>query len=146
MAKSVWYFENQIWSDVTGGDASETGSGPGSYNIKVSVWHVNCCNPELNGGGGWGIFNAILGWTNSATQGSVISYNLYWLCVMVAFACMRFYEKKGHWPFLKAKASPETDAGEESGSDGTLDETAAEKKKAEEHAPAAVTTVRELRE
>jgi high-affinity Fe2+/Pb2+ permease len=28
-----------------------------------SVWYVNRCNPELNGGGGWGIFNALLGWT-----------------------------------------------------------------------------------
>ena len=40
----------------------------------------------MNGGGGWGIFNAILGWTNSATYGSVISYNVYWIAVMFWFA------------------------------------------------------------
>lgn len=26
---------------MTGGDAIEGGSGPGSYNIRQSVWHVN---------------------------------------------------------------------------------------------------------
>lgn len=92
------------WSKLTGGDAAETGSGPGSYDIRKSVWHVNCCNPELNGGGGWGIFNSLFGWTNSATYGSVISYNLYWLTVIVAFACLGFYEKRGHWPLMKPKA------------------------------------------
>ncbi|KAI1136756.1 iron permease FTR1 [Hypoxylon sp. FL0543] len=105
-SRSVWYFENQKWNNVIGGDAAELGDGPGSYDIDKSVWHVNCCSPELNGGeGGWGIFNAILGWTNSATYGSVISYNLYWIAVMIAFGVMRYREVKGHWPFLKAKKS-----------------------------------------
>lgn len=93
-SKSVWYFENNAWGKIIGGDASETGSGPGSYDIRQSVWHVNCCNPQLNGGGGWGIFNALFGWQNSATYGSVISYNLYWICVIVAFVWMRFQERK----------------------------------------------------
>ena len=26
---------------------SETGHGPGSYDIAISVWHVNCCNGEM---------------------------------------------------------------------------------------------------
>jgi high-affinity iron transporter len=64
------------------------------------VWHVNCCNPELGGGGGWGIFNALLGWTNSATYGSVISYNLYWVCVMVGYGLMMYRERRGPIPFL----------------------------------------------
>lgn len=95
-SRAVWYFENNTWNKVIGGDASETGSGAGSYDIRQSVWHVNCCNPELNGGGGWGIFNAILGWQNSATYGSVLSYNLYWLTVLVAFVWMRYSEKRGN--------------------------------------------------
>ncbi|KAI0181547.1 iron permease FTR1 [Hypoxylon sp. FL1284] len=103
-SRSVWYFENQQWNNIIGGDAAELGNGPGSYDIDKSVWHVNCCSPELNGGeGGWGIFNAILGWTNSATYGSVISYNVYWIAVMTSFGVMRYREVKGHWPFLKPK-------------------------------------------
>jgi high-affinity iron transporter len=65
-------------------------------------------NPELNGGGGWGIFNAILGWQNSATYGSVISYNLYWIAVIGGFIAMRYKEVKGHWPLMKVKQQAPT--------------------------------------
>lgn len=64
-------------------------------------------NPELNGGGGWGIFNAILGWQNSATYGSVISYNCYWVAVILGFVLMRYKETKGHWPLMKTKVPEE---------------------------------------
>ncbi|KAL8720587.1 MAG: hypothetical protein Q9225_002576 [Loekoesia sp. 1 TL-2023] len=97
-SKGVWFFESGAWNKIVGGDAAETGSGPGSYDIRKSVWHVN-----INGGGGWGIFNAILGWQNSATYGSVISYNLFWLVVIVVFLAMGYNEKKGHWPLMKRK-------------------------------------------
>lgn len=95
-SKAVWYFENYEWNLVIGGDASETGSGAGSYDITKSVWHVNCCNPELDGGGGWGIFNAILGWQNSATYGTVISYNVYWILMIGYFIGMRYHERHGN--------------------------------------------------
>jgi len=102
-SKGVWSFQIREWNSIIGGDASEVGSGPGSYNIRESVWHVNCCNPELNGGGGWGIFNALFGWTNSATYGSVISYNVYWIAVIITFLLMMYAEKWGHLPFMKLK-------------------------------------------
>lgn len=112
-----------MWNDAVGSDAAELGAGPGSYDITKSVWHVNVSlliilanetpltngqfgNPEWNGGGGWGIFNAILGWQNSATYGSVISYNLYWIAVISGFLAMRYKEVKGHWPLVKAKKLP----------------------------------------
>ncbi|KAL9037864.1 MAG: hypothetical protein Q9180_003480 [Flavoplaca navasiana] len=116
-SKGVWFLEAGAWNKVIGGDAAETGSGPGSYDIRQSVWHVNCCNPYINGGGGWGIFNAILGWQNSATNGSVISYNLFWLVTTLAFLAMAFNEKNGRWPLMKAKIvdrkGSETDSGSE---------------------------------
>lgn len=31
----------QQWNKIVGGDAAETGAGPGSYDIRKSVWHVN---------------------------------------------------------------------------------------------------------
>ena len=97
------------WSQITGGDAAETGVGPGSYNIKSSVWHVNCCSPDFNGGSGWGIFKSLLGWQNSATYGSVLAYNLYWLVVIGAFVVMRFREKNGRWPLQKRAKRAEVD-------------------------------------
>ena len=66
---------------------------------------VQCCNPEIGGGGGWGIFNALFGWQNSATYGSVISYNVYWIAVITGFLVMGYTEKTGHWPLMKAKES-----------------------------------------
>jgi high-affinity iron transporter len=102
-SKGAWYFQNRAWNLIVGRDASEVGSGPGSYNIRQSVWHVNCCNPQINGGGGWGIFNAIFGWQNSATYGSAISYNMYWIIVILTFLAMRYNETHGHWPLMKSK-------------------------------------------
>ena len=32
---------NMQWNIAIGGDAAETGVGPGSYDIRQSVWHVN---------------------------------------------------------------------------------------------------------
>lgn len=123
-SRSIWYFEADAWNKLTGGDAAENGSGPGSYDIRKSVWHVNCCNPELNGGGGWGIFNAIFGWQNSATYGSVIGYNMFWIAVIVAFVLMRYNEKKGHWPFMKAKSVQTGTARQKSESDVSSEEHA----------------------
>ena len=117
-SRGIWFFEADSWNKLTGGDAAETGSGAGSYDIRDSVWHVNCCNPALNGGGGWGIFNALFGWQNSATYGSVIGYNMYWIVVITGFVLLRFKEKKGRYPFTKAKASKSLAVqGKESGSD-----------------------------
>lgn len=98
-SRGIWYFETYVFNQATGGDASENGSGPGTYNIHKSVWHVNCCNPETDNG--WDIFNALLGWQNSATYGSVISYNIYWLVLIITIALMLYQEKTGHLPFTK---------------------------------------------
>ncbi|VVT51987.1 uncharacterized protein SAPINGB_P003279 [Magnusiomyces paraingens] len=97
-SRAVWYFEMYVFSQKAGGDVAEMGSGPGSYKVSSSVWHVNCCNPETDNG--WMIFNALFGWQNSATYGSVISYNVYWIFVSAVFILMWYEEKTGHFPFL----------------------------------------------
>ncbi|CUM56459.1 unnamed protein product [Debaryomyces tyrocola] len=45
------------------------------------------------------VLNAVLGWTNSATYGSVISYNIYWITVNLVFASLLF-EKPGRLPVI----------------------------------------------
>lgn len=97
-SRAIWYFQLHVFSNQAGGDVAENGSGPGSYNIKQSVWHVNCCNPETDGG--WEIFNALFGWQNSATYGSVISYNIYWIFLIIVILILRYNEKKGKIPFV----------------------------------------------
>ncbi|ODV58128.1 high-affinity iron permease FTR1 [Ascoidea rubescens DSM 1968] len=107
-SRGVWFLEANVFNRKTGGDAAESGSGPGSYDITKVVWHVNCCNPLIDNG--WDIFNALFGWQNTATYGSVISYNVYWLVLICILLLMLFEEKKGHLPFCKnltlAKLNP----------------------------------------
>ncbi|KAK9482829.1 iron permease FTR1 family-domain-containing protein [Lipomyces starkeyi] len=98
MSRGVWYFENYQWSQLVGSDVAEVGSGPGSYDIRKSVWHVNCCNPLFDGG--WMIFNALLGWQNSATYGSVLMYNFYWIAVIIAVCVMLRKENPGYFSIL----------------------------------------------
>ncbi|ODQ66373.1 iron permease FTR1 [Nadsonia fulvescens var. elongata DSM 6958] len=97
-SRGVWFLEMYRFAKAAGGDVAENGSGPGSYNIKASVWHVNCCNPLIDGG--WQIFQALFGWQNSATFGSVISYNVYWICICLTILAALYEEKHGHWPLL----------------------------------------------
>ena len=98
MSRGVWFFELQQFINHVGQDVSEQGSGPGSYDITRSVWHVNCCNSQTDGP--WMIFNALLGWQNSATYGSVISYNVYWWVIIGMFYSMWYKEQHGVLPFI----------------------------------------------
>ena len=102
MSRGTWFLELEQFVRNCGGiDPSETGSGPGSYDISKSVWHVNCCNGLTDGW--WMVFNAILGWTNSATYGSVITYCVYWLVVIIWIELKLHEEKIGYLPFLPMK-------------------------------------------
>jgi high-affinity iron transporter len=78
---------------------------------------LQCCDPNTKQS--WGILNALVGWTNSATYGTVISYNVYWIFVMCMFGLLRYKEAKGHWLFMKPKvAEPDSESISESGRDG----------------------------
>jgi high-affinity iron transporter len=102
-SKAVWSFQENAFNNMLGQDVDDSGGdGPGSYNVRGNVWHLDCCNPETDLS--WGIFNAILGWTNSATQGSVLSYVFYWLMVIVALVRMKFKEGRTKLLWLESAA------------------------------------------
>ncbi|KAL3235356.1 Iron transporter FTH1 [Nakaseomyces bracarensis] len=101
-SKGVWQLELQDYvNKCNGQDMSEVGNGPGSYDISRSVWHVNCCNGESDGG--WMILTAIFGWTNSATYGSVSSYIIYWLALIFSIKMLMAEEKFGYIPGVPIK-------------------------------------------
>ncbi|CCH45156.1 Iron transporter FTH1 [Wickerhamomyces ciferrii] len=101
-SKGIWQFELQRYINLCHGqDMSEVGSGPGSYDVTNSVWHVNCCNGEMDGL--WMLFTAIFGWTNSATYGSVISYIVYWSIIIFTLKNLQFEETNGYFPWVPIK-------------------------------------------
>ncbi|UZJ55061.1 hypothetical protein CBS101457_004381 [Exobasidium rhododendri] len=83
ISRSVYYFQFYYYVRQVGDAAAESGSGPGSYNALNYIWHINCCNPEdkTNGGSGYAILNSLVGWNNTATIGTILSYIFYWLAV-----------------------------------------------------------------
>ncbi|KAJ5787391.1 Iron permease FTR1 [Penicillium paradoxum] len=95
-SKAIWSLQYYQFVVGVGSDVGETGSGPGSYNILQTVWHVNCCNAELDHG--WDVFQSILGWQNTGTYGSVIGYNVYWIFIMACIAWMLYEERTGRAP------------------------------------------------
>lgn len=98
MSKGVWQIDVQRYvNKCDGQDMTELGNGPGSYDIVDSVWHVNWGGEK---DGFWVILTALFGWTNSATYGSVISYNLFWLAIICMFKAMHVIEKRGYLPFI----------------------------------------------
>ncbi|EIW55590.1 iron permease FTR1 [Trametes versicolor FP-101664 SS1] len=93
-SKAVWAFQTNAFNHLLGADVDDAGGdGPGSYDVRGSVWHLDCCNPENNfDSDGWSIFSAIFGWTNSATIGSVLSYVFYWIAVIAVLIVLKFRE------------------------------------------------------
>lgn len=99
MSRGVWFLELEQYVRRCGGlDVSETGLGPGSYDPGTSVWHVNCCNGLTDGW--WMVLNALVGWTNSATYGSVAAYCAYWLLVIAWLEIRLYDEHHGYLPLV----------------------------------------------
>ena len=51
------------------------------------LWQLDCCDPE--GNNFWSLLNAVFGWRNEATQGTLSAYIMYWLFVVVALLLLR---------------------------------------------------------
>ncbi|KAF7731927.1 high-affinity iron permease [Apophysomyces ossiformis] len=104
MSKAVGYFETNAWNNVIGGESAEESGTVIPYKVTTAVWHVSWGDPEnvTDGNGGWQIFNAILGWNNTATIGTITSYCLYWVLVMALLA--RSYWKDRSRAIKKARS------------------------------------------
>jgi len=93
-SRAVWDFQENAFNNLLGADVDDSGGdGPGSFNVRGSIWHLDCCNPENNfDNGGWQVFNALFGWTNSATLGSVLAYVFYWVAAIIILIYLKFKE------------------------------------------------------
>jgi high-affinity iron transporter len=45
-SKGVWNLEQNAWVRLAGEGVAEAGAGPGSYDIRKSVWHVNVSDEQ----------------------------------------------------------------------------------------------------
>ncbi|GAA5914293.1 hypothetical protein JCM5296_007236 [Sporobolomyces johnsonii] len=104
-SKAVGDFEIHMYNAGVGADVGETGDGPGSFDPTIGlVWHLPYGNPEDNTAkSGWSIFNAILGWTNNANLGTILSYCFYWIAAAFALAYMKW--KEGRTTFFGRKST-----------------------------------------
>ncbi|GAA5851025.1 hypothetical protein JCM9279_005263 [Rhodotorula babjevae] len=93
-SKCFGFFQIYAYNHRVGGDVAEAGSGPGSYDPTTGlVWHVAYGSPENKfDTHGWSIFNSILGWTNNANVGTVVSYCVYWIACMLSLIYMKWSE------------------------------------------------------
>ncbi|KAF9208919.1 high-affinity iron permease [Haplosporangium sp. Z 27] len=100
VARAVTAFEANTWNKLTNTQSDDAGT----YDPRVNVWGLQCCNPNDPNAGGWALFNAILGWSNVASIGTILSYILYWFAVMGALVFMKLRRRRAA---IKAALSPE---------------------------------------
>ncbi|KAI0347220.1 iron permease FTR1 [Trametopsis cervina] len=95
-SRAIGSFQEHAFNTLLGADVDDAGAagdGPGSYDVRGNVWHLDCCNPESNfDSNGWQIFNAIFGWTNNATIGTVLGYVFYWVAAIVVLIYLKWKE------------------------------------------------------
>jgi hypothetical protein len=81
----------------------------------ISPYYTNGFSAAISGSendGGWGIFNSLFGWQNSALYGTVNLHNISWISVNIGFALMAYRERTGRGLFaskpeeIAAEAKP----------------------------------------
>ncbi|KAG0311401.1 high-affinity iron permease [Dissophora globulifera] len=74
VAKGIAAFEADRWNRLTGAQSDDAGT----YDPRVNVWALKCCDPKQPDAGWWSVANALVGWSNVASYWTVGSYILYW--------------------------------------------------------------------
>ncbi|KAJ2412908.1 high-affinity iron permease [Coemansia sp. IMI 209128] len=90
LSKSVGFFEENTFAKYAGADPDASGV----IDVRVNVWALDYGSPEAKDNSGWGIFNAILGWNNVATYGTIISYCLYWVALAAYLVALGIHDKR----------------------------------------------------
>ncbi|KAJ1940912.1 high-affinity iron permease [Linderina macrospora] len=91
MSRGVNFLEMHMFAKYAGADPDRGHM----VNVKQNIWVLDYGNPEIpTGGGGWKIFNAILGWNSLASYGTILSYCLYWAALIAYLLYLGFTEKK----------------------------------------------------
>lgn len=49
-SKAVWSLQYHKFASKVGSDMADAGNSIGSYDVRETVWHMDCCNPEADNG------------------------------------------------------------------------------------------------
>ncbi|KAF9365573.1 high-affinity iron permease [Mortierella sp. NVP85] len=90
VAKGVAAFESYAWNKATNAQSDDSGT----YDPRINVWALSCCDPHNNDAGFAQLMNALFGWSNVASVGSVVCYIGYWLIVIVALVYMKLKQRR----------------------------------------------------
>ncbi|KAF9995384.1 high-affinity iron permease [Entomortierella chlamydospora] len=90
VAKGVAAFETYAWTKATHAQSDDSGS----YDPRINVWALACCDPNANNQGFAQLMNALFGWSNVASIGTVVCYIVYWFIVMGALIYMKLKRRR----------------------------------------------------
>jgi len=85
VSKGIAAFEADAWVRATGAASDDDAT----YDPRINVWALKCCDPKQPDAGWWAMFNAILGWSNVASYFTVIGYCAYWGIVIITLVHLR---------------------------------------------------------
>ncbi|KAG6379707.1 hypothetical protein JVT61DRAFT_10236 [Boletus reticuloceps] len=107
-SKAIWQFQENQFIMYTGATSDDlVGTGPGTFQVQGNVWALDTSDAYF---GGFSVFNAIFGWQTTATcklvvihlvhlthrsrriVGSVLSYVIYWVAVILVLVFNKFRE------------------------------------------------------
>ncbi|KAG0100516.1 hypothetical protein BGZ93_000071 [Podila epicladia] len=90
VSKGIVAFEADRWNRVTGAASDDAGT----YDPRINVWALKCCDPKQPDAGFWQLFNALFGWSNVASYFSVSGYILYWVIVIVSLVRLKLKRQR----------------------------------------------------
>ncbi|KAI8143064.1 iron permease FTR1 family-domain-containing protein [Fennellomyces sp. T-0311] len=94
-SRAVGFIEQYQWDCVIEDDNQRNQHPVIDYKVPTAIWHVSWgANEGPNTNGGWQLFRALLGWSNTATIDSVIIYNAYWIFIIFTLVYVYWSQKR----------------------------------------------------
>ncbi|KAF9539124.1 hypothetical protein BGW38_009960, partial [Lunasporangiospora selenospora] len=106
VSKGIQAFEDYHWGQVTGAQSDDEGS----FDPRINVWALKCCDPKQPDAGGWQLFNAILGWSNIASYFTIGGYILYWVTVISSLVYLKWNRQAKAFALLSKGSDDSADA------------------------------------
>lgn len=107
VSKGIAAFEADAWVRATGAASDDDAT----YDPRINVWALKCCDPKQPDAGWWAMFNAVLGWSNVASYFTVLGYCAYW--GIVIYTLLRLRNKRVRQIIANMKSRAQDEEGEQ---------------------------------